>query len=430
MSGAQLQVGVAEVDITPAAPTPLAGFAHRNNASFEGVDLPLSLKAFWWSVGNDNALLVVADILWWAPERVEDLRARIAQEWPVAADRIILHATHTHSAPHPSRVFTESLGIPDDAWIELLESRLFEVVGQAWDNRTEATVSRGRGSSSIGLNRRVALGADPGEQELVDPEVTVLRVDNMNGDPLAAFVHYACHPTINELARISSEFPGFMCDRVSKRLGDGVVVAYLQGCCGDINPLPFLDRGKRPIGHADVVKMGEILAGDVESVLDGPMERLTLDRITSRRDVAMLAMQRVPPPEELDVAKDRTDVVGEWARVLLADPARCASPLGVEVTHLRLGDDLGFLAMAAEVTTPYGIAIKSRSNGVTLPLPYSNGMLGYVVTDDQLARGGYESVESATYFGLPSPFAPGIEQAFSGAIERALSADERTHPTR
>jgi hypothetical protein len=76
--------------------------------------------------------------------------------------------------------------------------------------------------------------------------------------------------------------------------------------------------------------------------------------------------------------------------------------------------------MAAEVTTPYGLAIKARTGGATLPLPYSNGMVGYVITDDQLAHGGYEAVESALYFGLPSPFAPGIEETFAGAIDRAL----------
>jgi hypothetical protein len=76
--------------------------------------------------------------------------------------------------------------------------------------------------------------------------------------------------------------------------------------------------------------------------------------------------------------------------------------------------------MAAEVTTPYGLMIKTHTDNATLPLPYSNGMVGYVITDDQLAQGGYEAIESALYFGLPSSFAPGIEETFSNAITRAL----------
>ena len=429
MSSGTLHVGVAELDITPETPVPLAGFASRDNAPSEGVDHPLALKAFWWSVGESHALLVVADILWWAPEAVDALKGRIAARWPVPPDQIVLHATHTHSAPHPSRVFTASLGLWDDSWIELLESRLLDAVGKAWDARQPATVSRGRGRSHIGIQRRVATGVEPDAEGNVDPEVVVLRIDDASGDPIAVLVHHACHPTTNELPRISSEFCGVMCEQVANDL-PGATVAYLQGCCGDINPRTFLDRRKRKMDDGDVVPLGPELANDVRTILDGPLEPLVIDTISATRETAMLAVQRVPSPEELDAAKDEPGVTGEWARVLLADPARCAPELGIGITHLRLGSDLAFLAMAAEVTTPYGLAIKAATDQIALPLPYSNGMVGYVITEDQLAQGGYEPIESIPYFGLPSPFAPGIEASFSAAITNALTADERTsgHP--
>lgn len=429
MSAAALHVGVAGVDITPQHPVPLAGFAARNNAPAEGVDHPLALKAFWWSVGDHHALLVVADILWWAPEAVDALRGRIAERWPVPPDHIILHATHTHSAPHPSRVFTASLGVWDDAWIDLLENRLFDALAQAWDARRPATVSRGRGRSAIGIQRRVATGIEPDADGNLDPEVVVLRIDDASGDPMAVLVHHACHPTTNELPRISSEFCGVMCEQVAADL-DGATVAYLQGCCGDINPRPFLDRRQRKMDDADVVPLGEELASDVRDILHGPLEPVTIDAIAATRETAMLAVQRVPSPAELDAAKNDPGVTGEWARVLLADPTRCAPELGIELTHLRLGTGLAFLAMAAEVTTPYGLAIKAATRQATLPLPYSNGMVGYVITEAQLAQGGYEPILSIPYFGLPSPFAPGIEASFTSAITNALTADERTpgHP--
>lgn len=429
MTTTPLRIGVAEIDVTPAHPVPLAGFASRNNAPSVGVDHPLALKAFWWSVGESHALLVVADILWWAPEAVDTLRARIAGRWPVSPERIILHATHTHSAPHPSRVFTDSLGIWDDSWIELLESRLLDAIGKAWDARQPATVSRGRGQSNIGIQRRVATGIEPDSDGNVDPEVVVLRIDNASGDTMAVLVHYACHPTTNELARISSEFCGVMCDQIAAEFEDKTIVAFLQGCCGDINPRPFLDRKQRKMDDADVVPLGKELANDVRRVLESPLVPITIDAISATRETAMLAIQRVPSPEELDAAKDEPGVTGEWARVLLADPSRCEPELGVELTHLRLGPDLAFLAMAAEVTTPYGLAIKSATNQTTVPLPYSNGMVGYVITEAQLAQGGYEPIGSIPYFGLPSPFAPGIEASFTSAISNALTADERTPGT-
>jgi hypothetical protein len=420
MSPGRLQVGVAEEDITPHNPTPLAGFAARNNALFEGVDHSLAIKAFWWSVGDQNALLVVADILWWPPEQIDALRQQIAGRWPVPGEHIILHATHTHSAPHPSRAFTESLGIPDDAWIEMLFSRLIDVVDRAWDARRLATVSRGRGTSGIGIQRRVALGVEPAATAVVDPEVVVLSICDRDHQPMAHLVHYACHPTTTGLPRVSSEFPGVMCELLSADSGPDVVVAFLQGCCGDINPRSFVDRDLREIGDADVVQHGEELAADVRRILASPMEPVNIDAISARREIARLDFRHVPPVEELEAGKDGPGVTGEWSRLLLAYPDRLSGSIDVEVTHLRLGTELAFMAMAAEVTTPYGLAIKTLSNQKTLPLPYSNGMTGYVVTNDQLAQGGYEPIESIPYFGLPSPFADGIEQAFTSAITRSL----------
>jgi hypothetical protein len=303
----------------------------------------------------------------------------------------------------------------------MLFDRLIEVVDRAWHARTPATVSRGRGTSNIGIQRRVALGVEPLATAVVDPEVVVLSIDDLQHRPMAQLVHYACHPTTTGLPRISSEFPGVMCERLAADAGPGVVVAFLQGCSGDINPRSFVDRDIREIGDDDVVLHGEELSADVRRILDAPMEPVVIDSISTRREVARLRFQRVPSADELDDWKDDPGVAGEWSRLLLAYPDRLSGSIGVELTHLRLGPDLGFLAMAAEVTTPYGLAIKARSHQGTLPLPYSNGMTGYVVTNDQLAQGGYEPIESIAYFGLPSPFADGIEQAFNDAISRSLN---------
>ena len=416
-------MGVAEVDITPTTPIPLAGFAARLGP-FEGIDRRLRLRAAWFSVGDDHAMLVTADILWWPPERADDLRAAIARRWPVPEAHIVLHATHTHGAPQPSTVFTPSLGQPDPAWIDRLTGGLLDAVAAAWDARQPAIVERGRGTTRIGLNRRALRGEDPADQ--IDREVIVLRIATPVGDPLAVLIHHACHPTTTGNPRVTSEFPGVMSERVAAALGDGVVVGFLQGCCGDINPRVTIDRDKRPLGDAEVAQMGEELATDALRVLDGPLAPVAIDHITARSRTAMLPVRHVPTESELRARLDAPGITGEWARHMLAHPERLAPTIPVAISHLRLGDGLGFLAMAAEVTTPYGLAIKAATNHRTLPLPYSNGMTGYVITDVQLAAGGYESVESTPYFALPSPFAPGVEAAMTGAITDALTEQERT----
>jgi len=110
-----LLIGVAEADITPPHPVPLAGFGSRSGV-FEGVDQPLALRAFWFSTDDAHALLVVADMLWWPPEQRDALRAGIAHRWPVPAEHVILHATHTHGSPQSSTVFAPGIGLADEAW--------------------------------------------------------------------------------------------------------------------------------------------------------------------------------------------------------------------------------------------------------------------------------------------------------------------------
>jgi hypothetical protein len=316
--------------------------------------------------------------------------------------------------------------MPDPAWIDLLTGRLLDAVAASWDVRQPAVVERGRGTTQIGLNRRALRGEDPADQ--IDREVVALRIATPADEPLAVLVHHACHPTTTGDPRVTSEFPGVMAERVAAALGGEVIVGFLQGCCGDINPRVTVDRGKRPLGDAEVAAIGEELAADVLRVLDDPLVPVTIDHITARSTTAMLPVRHVPTEDELRACLDAPGITGEWARHMLAHPERLTPAVPVALTHLRLGDELGFLAMAAEVTTPYGLAIKAATGHRTLPLPYSNGMTGYVITDVQLAAGGYESVESTPYFALPSPFAPGVEAAMTGAITDALTEQERTAP--
>jgi hypothetical protein len=56
--------------------------------------------------------------------------------------------------------------------------------------------------------------------------------------------------------------------------------------------------------------------------------------------------------------------------------------------------------------------IKQLSQGGTLPLGYSNGMVGYVPTAAQIAEGGYEGDSSSVSFGLPAPLRRRSKNAF------------------
>jgi hypothetical protein len=70
----------------------------------------------------------------------------------------------------------------------------------------------------------------------VDPEFTLLRVEDMNGAPRALLVHYACHAVVlgSTSCLYSADYPGAMQAKVEGAI-PGVQCMFVQGGAGDIN---------------------------------------------------------------------------------------------------------------------------------------------------------------------------------------------------
>lgn len=242
----------------------------------------------------------------------------------------------------------------------------------------------------------------PNRKGPVDPEVTVARLNGVSGRTRAVLVHHACHPTTTDDNLLSSEFPGSMADSLERRLGEGAVVLYLQGCCGDVRPA-LVRNGEFFRGDAgDVDRLGETLAGEVTSVLEGTMAALPPIRLAARS-------ARVPLPLQ------KTSGEG---------PSVTEAAIDLEMTSVQLAGGLSLLALNAEPVVEYGLWVKRRFRGSVMPVGYSNGMIGYLPTACQVDEGGYEAEESAPYFGLPSAFDRSLEARIKRSIEAFTEEDE------
>ncbi|MEZ6031837.1 MAG: hypothetical protein R3C17_02000 [Planctomycetaceae bacterium] len=74
----------------------------------------------------------------------------------------------------------------------------------------------------------------------VDPEIGLLRVDRMDGTPLALLYNFACHPIHGVPGGgNTADFPGFASKAIEQNLGDNVMAFFIQGCAGDINPAMY-----------------------------------------------------------------------------------------------------------------------------------------------------------------------------------------------
>lgn len=428
-----LRLGVVTVDITPERPLPLAGFAHRHSV-FESIDRPLFAKVWLFENGGaaglepERALVVQADLIWWGSERVTKLALAIRERWGLPESSVILHASHTHFGPQTSCLFTPSLGLPDVRYIRLLETKLMDGIAEAFGRLEPVTIERGSGECNIGIHRRrrkgVKMTMAPNPEGPSDPEVVVIRFRASSGKVAGVWFHYACHPTTTGDNSVTSEFPGVAMEIVERAIGEGAAASFLQGCCGDIRPALIRDAQFYRGDTTDIVELGRTLADEVIHVLQSPMEVLPCSSIRSERLTIALPFQRMPGIEDLQNEAARGGISGEWSRLLLSYPERLLPSIPLELSCLNLAQGLSLLAINAETVVEYGLFAKSLAGGV-LPLPYSNGMIGYLPTESQLREGGYESEESGYYFGLPSPFAHSVEQLVKGGaallLQRGIS---------
>jgi hypothetical protein len=425
-----LLIGNTKVDITPTRSIPLAGFKNRT-APFIDVAHRLYAKVIWFRSETEgspsvDAVLISADLIWWSSDLTERLLARIEKQFGVPSSHIILHATHNHGGPQTSKLFLSSLGIADEQYLLQLEKSIIDGVDTAVRLLEPVQIRRGSADCRIGIHRRRMdsgkMNMAPNPDGPVDPEVVTISFTRLDGSVKAVLVHYACHPTTTFENRVTAEYPGIAMDQMERALGDQAIAVFLQGCCADIRPNLQKDGLFYRGTDDDVQRLGAELAISAlrahhSAGMEGnpcPIEVRTIQIGLPLRTA--LEDSSWTEGELIDEA-DRQ----EWRSVHLARANPAEREIILDMGMIRLASNLGLVVMNGELAVEYGLMIKQLKDGFLLPLPYSNGMIGYVPTADQVTEGGYEAVESALFFGLPSPFDLSLESKIKKALHQLIN---------
>lgn len=390
MSGpVRLRAGAALADVTPDGPVRLAGHAFRSTDS-EGVASPLGVRVLVLDDGRNRVLLASADALWWPPEHITRLRARTAAALDLPADAVLLTATHTHSAPQPSAAFAPSLGRPDPDFPHRLESGLIAAGRIAVDRLARCRLIAAQARERIGVHRRLVVDERtvmaPNRSVPVDDRVRVVQLVADQGT-VATVVHLACHPTTTGDNLVSADHPGALARWLDRDQGGTTLV--LQGCAGDVRPDLTDGDGHFRLGtEADAVALGERVArASVEALRTGGEELVptALRAVSSRIPLTLESGTEVP------LTMSRARLAADWEII----------GLGCE--------PVGRYQQAAPQAWVTG---------------YTNGMIGYLPTADQLRDGGYEPCGSLPHFRLDSAFRPDTE----ARVVAAIGAEPATTP--
>ena len=435
----ELKAAMVGFDITPRI-HPKFG-AWGTTPSMYVIDMPL--------VGRCIALEQNGELLIWFsvdqfPLPVSEstrLRDRIARELGITGDQVMWTASQTHAGgavPGSSLVgnFACDLSKQDPEFAAAEGDRLFESYvsagRQAIDQLQPANVFAGRGfCDSMNYNARFPMptggakftrhhGEGLQSGKFFDTAIGLVRLGDKQGETIGVIFNFGCRvATLLNDKYISPDWPGTARQVVEQSLG-GKPAMFVQGFCADVNCYYFFgtpEQAKitgRRVGKAVVEALPTLIPARpapfsfAHKTTDIPCRAMyTQQEIDQQRAARLEFIEELDSdpqavwvcginlPEQMPVetrealVRGQLDYLDEAQRRLdQNDPP--ASSLQLPLTAVRLGDVAAVFSPGDNFTIT-GSRVRERSPFAhTLICGETNGIFGYIATDDEIDRGGYE----------------------------------------
>ncbi len=376
----EFRASAVKVDITPDKPQWLLGYAARQST---GVHDPLFHRIVALDDGGTQFFLVSSDFALFSPAFYDEFCAELKKETGIERTHVWWTVTHTHSAPElgppgMGQAFLKGRydHEPDWGYAKDVKRKLIAGIVEARAKLAPAKLSAGVTTSNANINRRsrdvdgrISLGLNPDGP--VDRQVGLIRLDRLNGTPIALIANYAMHGTVlggkNQL--ISGDAPGIVAAYVEQKLGAPVL--FINGAAGDIAPIySVYDDFKK----VRITEFNVLLGDRIVAAYGGLMEQSGL------KFAAEEFVVETPLKAGLEMPKELAAFLSPAQKVRL--PVRV----------LRIGQEMAVWAAPVELFCEIAMEVRRRS-GVknTFYFGYANGWLGYLPTKKAFPEGGYET---------------------------------------
>lgn len=226
-----LQVGFAEIDITPDVngPNPvwIAGYGHGRRAT--GVHDPIMVRCAVLAHGADRVALVCADLIGLQYPEVELIRSRLS-----GYRYVLVASTHNHEGPDVIGIWGATpfkRGVDTD-YVRLVVDRCAQVVRDAEQKLAPATASFGTASDE-------SLLRDSREPYVKDGVIRVLKFARPgDGKLLGMITQFSCHPESlgSRNTLLTADFPAATIAQLKNVHGCPVV--YFSGAVGGLMTNP------------------------------------------------------------------------------------------------------------------------------------------------------------------------------------------------
>ena len=390
-----LRCGFFETDITPNIGNNVPGY-YDPRFAVEILD-PLFAHAFAVQGASDPIVIITLDALLLRKSDADRIRIGLSQKLEIPVSNISVAGTHSHTAGPVCEVMDYPA---DENYCSFMVSRAIDAGYMAHKRMCEAKI----GASScdvhgISFNRRFRLKdgrvkMNPGllnpdiveSVDIIDPELTVLRIDYADGTPMGMIANYPLHLDTVGKDAYSADYAGVIRRNMKRRYGDDFGFLFMTGTCGNIN---HFDVSKPRSEQNCTLTIGNTLSDAAGAIFDA-VETVDTDIAVCTTDT-FIGHQRRPTQEDCD----REDNLKNRERMLLVVDLP-TKDIEIEVWTAVLGNT-AIQMLPGEVFARFGLDLKEKSTNCshTLIATLSNQSIGYIYTKEAEQQGGYEATPSS-----------------------------------
>ncbi|MEZ6137999.1 MAG: LamG-like jellyroll fold domain-containing protein [Pirellulaceae bacterium] len=455
--GFELQVGAAIVDVTPNQ-LPVLVNGGMTSRSVDQVKTHVNARALVLDDGQERIGIVVVDSCMVPKHLADEAKQLIETRTSLRADRILISATHTHTAPSSMG----ALGTDADPnYVPFLRQKLAEAMVAAEANLRPAQVGWGSamapeftalrrwvrrpdrvaldpfGNPTVRANMHAASNPDDaiGPSGPEDPQLSMIAFQTLDGKPLAVLSNFSMHYFGD--SAISADYFGLFCDGLQAHLseseagsgGDLQPVAIMShGCSGDIWRRDYMQR--RAVAEGTIDEYAQGLLGVATKVYDSI--EYQSDATLSMLETRLKLRYRTPDAQRLEWAQRIVqELDGELPKTQPEIYAREQVFLHemqeteVVLQAIRIGD----IAIATTPNETYaltGLKLKRQSPlERTMIIELANGGDGYIPPPEQHVLGGYNTW-AARSAGLEETAEPKIVAADLRLLEQVCRRPRRS----
>ncbi|WZO96646.1 neutral/alkaline non-lysosomal ceramidase N-terminal domain-containing protein [Isosphaeraceae bacterium EP7] len=417
------RAGAFSADVTPLK-FPISMNGQLNNQVANSASSRLHARCIVLDDGTSKVAIVVVDSCLISDEIFDEAKARASKATGIAADHMMMSATHTHTGPASVGVFQSE---PDKDYVAFLIGQIAEGVIKADANLAPARVGWGSGSdptqvfcrrwlmkpgtaltNPFGGTKDDQAQMHPGFQNPnavevtgpVDPEIGLLSLKRASdGRPIALMANYAMHYVGYGIpaGTTSADYFGRFCERIEAKLGAGpgegppFVAALANGTCAETQCFDY----SKPKGN---VTIETVSASVSERALEAyqTIEYHDWVPLVARETILTIPLRLAGADEVARAKAVLAPIKGRslqgWEEIYARETVLLSvgpKEARVKLQAMRIGT-MGLAAIPNEVYCQTGLAIKEGSPlKPTFINELANGYHGYLTPPDQHKLGGY-----------------------------------------